>query len=129
MKNMHSHERDAKIIHLCAHTKEISCLFMHYNIILIQINEFILLRINISIPWKLKALLFLKRENNKLGLEIHSGKIILAVQCYCLYERHRYTYGEKKYLMTQHWINLKTVDKQHISVKTLRCSHITSRAL
>lgn len=41
MKNIHSHERDAKIILLCAHTKENSCLIMHYLIILTQINEFI----------------------------------------------------------------------------------------
>ena len=44
MKNIHSHERDAKIMHLCAHTKVFSCLFMHSFIILININEFILIR-------------------------------------------------------------------------------------
>ena len=48
MKNMHSHERDAKIIHLCAHTKDFSCLFMHCFIILIQINEFIFMGILIT---------------------------------------------------------------------------------
>ena len=48
MKNIHSHERDAKIMLLCAHTKENSCLFMQYLIILIQINEFILMRPNME---------------------------------------------------------------------------------
>ncbi len=43
MKNIRSLERVAKIMLLCAHTKDLSRLFMQYIIILIQINEFILL--------------------------------------------------------------------------------------